>query len=59
MKLEELKVSAPACTDAGACMQGLARYFRLTGDERAGLLAGKLARYVRQAFEEEIGRAHV
>jgi len=52
-RAQELTVSPPACTDASADLQGLARYFRMTGDERTGELAGKLARYVCQTFDDD------
>lgn len=52
-RVEKLTVSPPACTDASASLQGLARYYRMTGDERTGQLAGKLAHYVCQTFDED------
>ena len=50
---KEFQASPMACCDAGPTLQGFARYFRMTGDERVGQVTGQLARYVRQAFRED------
>lgn len=50
---QDIRIIPGSCTDAGSSLQGLARYLRMSGDERAGALAAKLARYVRQAYEED------